>query len=279
MTAYNESLPFQITSENAAGLKLQNIVTDPGVGLGAGGILWRANLGTGAPIGGCNVVYSPNGGMAQVYVRPTSGGWSNSPGITQLETLAKGLYLEATGTVNVAHPAQIYADFKGALGDPPAIFVRMELANGVQATDFTKNYLWFSGLDAGGAPIYRTIAQFIAARTLSVPAFNWPEFAARIDELNDKSPGGSRTGDILIVSDARNGYYLLNAGDFLPGYHGGPEVGDSLVPLMFNIPGDVVVDKSFIRDAISAQTTANGGNALRNWQMAPVLKQVFQTVR
>ena len=34
------------------------------------------------------------------------------------------------------------------------------------------------------------------------PNFKWPAFLERIDEMNDKNPNGSRTGDILIFMDS-----------------------------------------------------------------------------
>ena len=41
-----------------------------------------------------------------------------------------------------------------------------------------------------------SIAEFLEA---SGHADDWPEFEARVDEMNHQEPNGSRTGDIFLV--------------------------------------------------------------------------------
>lgn len=99
-----------------------------------------------------NIVYSPNGGMAQLYVRG-AGDWTDSPTAQDIELVAGALFIEAVGGVAtdptgavVRYPRigpppaysglcpvllpKLNAAFgpgldNGALGDPPAIFVRV----------------------------------------------------------------------------------------------------------------------------------------------------------
>lgn len=142
---------------------------------------------------------------------------------------------------------------------------------------FTADFRWVKFVDSAGKIIYDTIDAFIQARKASkkhppsFPRVDWPEFEERITDLNDKDPFGSRVGDILLIMDERAGYLAINSGEELAGWHGGPSVAESLVPLMINIPGDVV-DKQFLSeavDAVRARARKDGGTGvLRNWHLS-----------
>ena len=84
----------------------------------AGVNVWRGGKEN-ADISERNLVYAPNGGMAQIYLRTPPRRWSQPPIRADIDTIATLLYEEAMGKRNPA----VYPDFRGALGNPPAIFV------------------------------------------------------------------------------------------------------------------------------------------------------------
>lgn len=136
---------------------------------------------------------------------------------------------------------------------------------------FIHDFRWLRFVKPDDTADYQSIQSFIQARKATDPAFDWPAFAARMDEMNDKNSNGSRTGDIVFIMNGPEGYQTVNQGDALNGWHGGPEPAESYVVMMLNIPGDVV-DKQFIRSAVP-----NG--VLRNWQLSSILKGVAANVK
>ncbi|MEM9325022.1 MAG: alkaline phosphatase family protein [Bacteroidota bacterium] len=249
-------------------------------------------------------VYSPNGGMAQIYVKDLDSTWDQPPSRSTVEKLTRVLYIEGVGG-SVRHPVSgavtTYLDYEalytdlapknnvsatltgptmtdhGAFGSPPAIFVKVPMER--DANSFMSDYQWVKSMPSNptGPIIYGTIQEFIDARTKVNPDFDWPEFEARLDEYNDKNPKGSRSGDILLFTDGRMGYLAILDGDELNGWHGGATVSESYVPLMLNIPGDVV-DDSFIDAAIDKVRQRRPNNKLRNWQLAEILEEVYDSL-
>ncbi len=256
--------------------------------------VWRGGNGD------ANLVYAPNGGMAQIYLRNKF--WSIAPKTSDIEQLARVLFIESTGgkathpdtgvTANLStlksypslnpkpNPALNYGMDYGAYGSPPAIFVRTN----PEGSNFMADYRWvkFAPTDfSNGIIEYGTIDAFIYERQTNgkYPNFDWPEFEERIKEFNDKNLNGSRSGDIIVFTDGRHGYMSILDGDELNGWHGGATVSESYVPLMFNIAGDVVIDKTFILDALNTVKAGNGPNKkLRNWQLAAILKEIYKTL-
>lgn len=323
--AYKNLDKFNIQAEDSAripapippavatpGLEFQTLINHLSRVLwrGSAGVTLQAGLAGGDDVATCDFIFSPSGGIAQVYVRQqTAGGpaaWNLPPNAVDVESLASLMYKEAVGyaaridprtnVLSTPYPppagfapgTQVYPEFAptgpgnyGALGDAPAIFVRIPSV--FAPNGFINDFQWLEFVDpTTGTCVYNTIANFLAARQASgkYPNFSWPEFVARIDEMNDKNGSGSRTGDIIFIPDGRAGYLAVNEGDSLPGWHGGPEISESHVALMFNIPdGDngPVVDKTFIFNALPARGPAGG--MLRNWQLSQILTGIMQAVR
>lgn len=279
-----------------------------------------------------NVVYSPNGGMAQIYIRSDQKTWNMPPSKADIDKVAGLLFIEAMGgkaagvdyskrpcncyeklytvlapKLNPARPFNRARD-NGALGNPPAIFVRVGDDDNVN--HFTQKFRWVKSVDPtrfakllNGETVdpieYQSIEEFLTARentrnrrgTLEYPNFKrqWPEFEARIDEMNDKNPKGSRTGDILIFMDGRAGYLTVTIGDEFNGWHGGATISESNVPLMFSMPGSAV-DKEFkidlIEKAIQDVLEDKKRKAeqddeepmLRNWDLSKILVNIYGTL-
>jgi predicted AlkP superfamily pyrophosphatase or phosphodiesterase len=202
----------------------------------------------------------------------------------------------------------------GAFGYPSAIFVRSD--------GFDSEYKWIDvqfeyevgesflagdnyKVDSQGAPIvktisYRSIDEFLLARenapkALANVGFNWPSFEARMQEMN-----GDRSGDIIVITDGREGYLTLdNTGESFIGWHGGPTKSESEVPLMLSMPGKAFVDNNGeeftglkipekFRSSVQAevgrllideQSNRNGESFLRNWQLSPLIVEGVRGLR
>jgi hypothetical protein len=264
-----------------------------------GRTVWRGKLGP--AIESCDVVYAANGGMAQVYVRTQGRTWRDPPARGDIDRVAAMLFIECKGgrAVDPNNPARtatynylaLYRDLApkvnparggaldgGACGDLPAIFVRVADTPG--GNHFQEDFRWLQFVDQiTQAPEYASIAAFLAKRRALDPSFDWPELERRIDEMNDKLPAASRTGDILLFMDGAAGYLTVNQGDEFHGWHGGASRSESLVPLLFNVPesteiGDVV-DESFILQALSELKQSVAPRGLRNWDLRSVLVRAY----
>lgn len=135
-----------------------------------------------------------------------------------------------------------------------------------------------------------SIENFIIERKKDVPDLKWPAFKARLEEMNHKYISGSRTGDIVTILDGRAGYLAINENhDLYPGWHGGPTVSESYVPLIFGMPGKSFVDLSGnpITAPKGLEKGFNKGRSsvlkqdgyLRNWQLSPILRGIISEFR
>ena len=252
------------------------------------------------------IVYSPNGGLAQFYIRSIGQTWQQPPTNQDIQRVASLLYREAIGHDKTILDAQLQQDYSqtrvlgdfsltGAFGDiaAPAIFVRINDAP--EGNNFMTDYRWLKGLkpnpndpDDFTNLDLASIGDFISAREATLPDFNWPEFEARLAEMNHKNPTGSRSGDIVTIMDARNGFLAVNIeSDIFRGWHGGPEIGESHVPLMFAMPGNLFTNESgsLVATPGSLTTGFNNGKSdlalsqgaqLRNWHMGPILTEIIK---
>jgi len=262
-----------------------------GLSMWTSGIPWTTSLF--ASVDHYQLVYAPNGGLAHLYVRSSAANasWRARPQPQDVARIARQLYIEAIGGDNgnpqapipkcagnelrtdkacfanltkLGPPLPRQIDRRGALGSPPAIFVRMP--GGATPA----SYRWLRGIDLtkpGDDLVWGTIPQFLERRGVS-----WPAFAARLEEMNHPD----RSGDIVLVTNGPEGFLAVNEGDELAGWHGGPEISESLVPLFFNIPGDVV-NNGFLDDAVRTVKRARPAmdQQLRNWQMGPILAEIY----
>jgi hypothetical protein len=89
--------------------------------------------------------------------------------------------------------------------------------------------------------------------------------------------------------DGEKGYLALdNEGDSFPGWHGGPTVSESYVPLMVAMPGESFVaiqgESATVADVPSAlfrggDVPIQNGNYLRNWDLSRILESIHQEFR
>ena len=280
---HNIYLPEQIHGTKKERAGLEKFFTTMGFKV------WR-----GSDIEKKSIVYSPNGGMAHIYIRNTevnSEGnfvhpWSSPPKRADVNMVARQLHIEAVGgdgflTVllngggnldEIVQKEACYHDLTkldGALGKPPAVFVRVRDNDDVN--HFTKEFRWLKRVDPSNPlePEYVDIDEFIKASKK-----NWPKFKERMEEMNDKNINGSRTGDIIIIMNDHAGHLTVNMGDNMNGWHGGPSAAESEVPMMFSI-GDPEyperIDKSFIEKAIPQ-------GRLRNWQLGKILERIYENL-
>ncbi len=304
--AYNKQDSHVIRAGAARGLSA--LFDDMGLKLWTGGI--PGPLGVFGDVDSSDLVYAPNGGLAHLYIRNgtlterTMAGvkvedkakWQERPRPRDVARVARQLFIEAMGG-NAGAPGRSFppcagkdlrtsracfanrtllgqtdVNHRGALGNPPAIFVRMPGAP-------TTRYRWLSGVSAppdatpaqleDGADLqWRPVADFLRHQTRS-----WPAFEARLEEMNHTL----RTGEIVMITNGPEGYLAVNEGDELDGWHGGPETSESYVPLYFNIASEVV-DKRFVGDAVRAvkRTRPEADQQLRNWHMGPVLAEIYR---
>jgi hypothetical protein len=313
LVAYRNTDAFNITSEDdgpTGGLELERLF-DPALG-GLPMRMWRNVSGGPAPheeiyLPQYQVVYSPNGGMGQFYLRSTGRSWQQPPLKADLEAVASLLYREAVG--HAGYPTtQIYAELApqpakaatanspalpataGAFGDPPAVFVRWSSSDATDPANssFMTDFLWVAAV--AKTPPYGltlgSIASFIAARAAAGNPVNWPAFAERMDESNHKNVAGSRTGDIIVIMDAEHGYLTVNRNDAFNGWHGGPTEGESYVPLLLGMPGTAVHPvgsplPAFVTTGFNAAVAAalKPDGYLRSSQLAQILVAIIGQVR
>ncbi len=276
---------------------------------------WRGARNFGWDKGAKNTVaYSPNGGMGQIYLRDDNGTWQQPPSRDRILAVARALYVQALGGLSdkidpagrlvpydrnsrFPHVPRLCGQLApknnpavrgvgvdgGALGRPPAIFVRV---GNDGENHFTQDFQWVKDVVPDPQPnqedvVLGEIWEFEAARRKVLKpgappgsAFDWPEFAARIDEMNDKNPKGSRTGDILIFMDGAMGYLTVNDGDGYNGWHGGATISESYVPIVLSMPGGAFVDRAEVNKLLDNAIRKVGRQSLRNWHLAEILKNV-----
>lgn len=296
--------------------------------------LWRGDeqLGLGllvlkSKLEQSNIVYSPNGGLAQVYIRSDNRTWQQPPTTDDIKKVASLLYREAVGHAgyNSSHiqdprittiPPTLYEELApvtlglpdeltdGVFGSPPAIFVRYDETGFLN--NFEQNYRWLKQVTPNPAGTndpsdylgveLGSIEDFIQARKdvlqqQGITDFNWPEFEKRLDEMNHKNPSGSRSGDVVMIMDGRNGYLTVNLeSDAFDGWHGGPTISESNVPLMFSMPGTAFVDSDGnpinappqLLNGFTSGVESTGispDSQLRNWHLTPILEEIITQFR
>lgn len=247
--------------------------------------------------------------------------WKRPADPATIQTVAAQLYLEAVGGVTrnaagaivnlpecnetrrtecVARVASLAPNPTGAtahhglLGSPPAIFIRaceqlMSNSGASPRNHWEADFQWVRSASADRTQVQCVpISDFIreraaAERSQGRPGtFQWPELAERLAEMTDKSAGGSRTGDIIIVSDGRAGFLLVNSGDAMNGWHGGPTVSESEVPVYINMVRGPVV--ATFRDNLISQTmteiaSRRPSRSLRNWELKDLIVSVIRRLR
>ena len=102
-----------------------------------------------------------------------------------------------------------------------------------------------------------------------------------------------RSGDIIVITDGREGYLTLdNEADSFRGWHGGPTTSESNVPLMFSMPGPDFVDdngqglvglpekfKQAIEEALQVTGIKDENGFNRNWHLTQGLSAGLKALR
>ena len=168
------------------------------------------------------------------------------------------------------------------------------------ANNFQQDYIWVKGIVSNpndpkdyGELELRSIEDFLAARKAKVPDLAWPGFKKRMEEMSDTNPNGSRSGDIVTILDGRAGYLAVNfKEDAFKGWHGGPTVSESYVPLIFGMPGESFSDDqaNLLNDRAPVELSAGYSKGvrnleleadgyLRNWHLTPILQGIITEFR
>ncbi len=112
----------------------------------------------------------------------------------------------------------------------------------------------------------------------------WVDVKQRIEEMNDKTATGSRSGDIMMLTDSDEGAYFTpdEEDEVLTGWHGGPTKTESEVPMMWYFQGATIDDpdrSSDLLTIISGKTTqAKGSDSLRTRDFRAILDEVLKAV-
>lgn len=239
--------------------EVQQLVEAPPSEGGLGWTMWRGESTTGEDGDDYDelasylnqhsrLVYAPNGGLAQIYVRSEGQLWFQAPNADDVKQVASLLWRESMG-----HECPSWADvskdsegecyesgpFKkfvqiqprvdgperpkttdGAFGRPPAIFVKLD--NSAQEFSFENDYAWVKAVESnhsgGNDPsnytglILGTVNEFLDERSKTGESLNhyWVAFEERLKEMNDTNPDGSRSGDIVVFFHSKYGYLTVN---------------------------------------------------------------------
>jgi hypothetical protein len=224
-----------------------------------------------------SVIFSPNGGLAFIYVSGTVEGsppWSQMPQ-TRVSEIAKAIYQCALG--NYSPRGQIvYPGFSGALGPDPAIIVRDTAEWEGEASGKLK----VLGIDqATGRFALRPLA------TLDGKNQHWVNTARRIDGLDDyqKDGAAARCPDIILIMNTGGGWNAVHEGDVLPGWHGGPSQADSLVPFALGFNGlELGGRNEILRQTIAtaeSSDSAENPTGLQNRHMHYVMLELLRKLK
>ncbi|MDO5971424.1 alkaline phosphatase family protein [Flavivirga aquimarina] len=229
------------------------------------------------------ITYSPNGGMAHLYIRSRKKVIDNQ----LIKEAAKILYAASTGENGITfknnklvpknNPVINRID-GGAFGKVPAIFIKAT-NRGDEEGRLRSQYRWVKSASlANDQLVLGSIDEFLQASGLSN---KWPDFKERIKEMNDTRSNG-RSGDIVVLTDGAMGYLTVNKGDEYNGWHGGATKSESFIPMFINIPGEVV-DESFIKNGFQKAKAAwkresPNSQYMRNWNLTEVLKYIYNEI-
>jgi len=202
-----------------------------------------------------HAVYSPNGGMAHVYLRGTGDSWqqaSNMPLVRQVATQ----FVRA----NVADkdPATPEVDFQ------------RDLRNRIRTVLFRER----SNFGSGYKVRVRTDSGLYGDQDLSTLPASW-NLPVRLD----KELAGSRSGDVILVmyddEEPVGGRSIAWNSDktHYKGWHGSAGLNDSRVPLVFGWPAGG--NLRFLDQAINAAKPVGQGGPT-NADLTPILLEILK---
>ncbi|MHC4251024.1 MAG: alkaline phosphatase family protein [Planctomycetota bacterium] len=237
-----------------------------------------------------DVVLGPNGGMAHIYLKPHV--WGAPPSQDDIDELAVRLYQEA---IIGYSDSDLLKSLEGALGDrakggDPG---EQEVLGILVRHPQTAQYAVFHCDPYAAKPI-DTVRHKAAAELLTGGTTRkWSIIAKRLQELNDVAAPGtpptasrpaadagkSRTGDIVLIMNVKRGFMCTNDTDtdVEPGWHGGPTVAESEVPLIFSNEWIVKSrEDNLISKAVSNKLE---GRTPRTTDLVPIVKELFRLSR
>lgn len=221
-----------------------------------------------------SIIFSPNGGMAFIYVRQPGDRnvaehpdtW-RMPDFTSIRDIAVTLVRAALDGSTIDFP-----EFTGSLGQPPVVLVRENAA--FEEGSNTYEYKWLR-IIPGSAPVLLPLSDLAVQHPL------WERLEQRIRQLDDKGKAGgianTRCGDIIMIMNTADGFNSVHEGDAYPGWHGGPSKADSIVPFALTYPGIHLPGNSWLSELPTALVGREG--ALRNRQMTQAVRTILQRVR
>jgi hypothetical protein len=240
--------------------------------------VWRGR----GPLGDGNlqdkrVIFSPNGGIAHIYLKGTNLAWNmhDENNDDEIKSLAEALVRCAVGARSEV------PDLNGALGrrvgseNVPVVLARYG--------GFGESYSWvywdgngvqFLSLSEGNGNV-NTLLSELQLGDAGDPNSAWPRFMDRIRDMND-----ARSGDIVLVMNVEDGFLAVDKDErrmndahyALPGWHGGPTAGEGWVPLIFGMSAEV--DSSFVRKAVPASPLP-----MWNYQLTPFVGKIVKAAR
>ena len=229
-------------------------------------------------------VYSPNGGMAYLYIRnpnienkPVTE-WS-TPHYPTIANAAIALWQAAHDPAKAATAG--YPAFCGALGADPVVLVRKHSAYSStppsnpsvtydDSYELVGLYLETANNSVGYVVRFRTLEEIADQHG------DWSDFAARIRALDDREESdgtGTRCGDIIIIADTAQGYNAVHEGDAYPGWHGGPSTADSQISLAIGSSALAVPNANVWLRSVAIPTNPN--QIQRNQDMTAIIKQII----
>jgi len=284
--AYWNTDDFNITPADDGGDELQLVFNSLGTPLWLG----QDELST------FHAVYSPNGGMVQIYLKDTAAGktWHDAPSAARITQVASLLYREGVGHAEYTG-SQVYDELKprtetpltkGAFGVPgadpeashPVLAIFVKVSDDTTSS-FEKDFRWVKTVPTNQDPPYPNVELASVENFIAAARVNWPDFEERLKELNHNYAHGSRTGDIVIVMNGKQGYLGVTKQDQLNGWHGGPTIAESEVPLMFSMPGPDLLPETRAKLEDAYYEVVPEGWYYRNWQMGEMLLKMLTQFR
>ncbi|MHC4198750.1 MAG: alkaline phosphatase family protein [Planctomycetota bacterium] len=213
-------------------------------------------------VAGYRVVYSPNGGLAHIYLRDIDKEWDERPDYDQtVKRYATELYEAAAKPGSVWLPT-----FYKALGDPTAPW-NEKLAILVRDED-DGSYGVFECVDFVTEPVIHDLSVLDQDRS------HWESFASRIRDLDDGN-AASRAGDIILLFNVRDGFNSSNQGDVWPGWHGGATMAESYVPFWVASFASEGLETTFIDDILDDPNFI-GQAQPRLSHIGPLVQRLFE---
>lgn len=231
-----------------------------------------------------SAIYSPDGGLAHIYVRERTGdsNWNQvSGGVAGNDTRQLAWYLakESLGDFSQfpgGKPLMPKDESNPALGsqfqDALAFKDGTATVAGVFVLVGTK-YQRAVPLDGLGE------VNLIDIDDSMTGGASWKILKTRLDEMA-RQTGVSRSGDIVLIFNIRGSYATVNDAteEELNGWHGSPTQAESVTPLVYATPGYGWYQSDNSSLPTSAQSTSSSEGKYRNSDVRGSLEALIKSV-